>query len=69
MQSDGNSFIGDGVLDSFKMSYRDEDSILDQKYESKYYYFYYIIFYYEDQKFWEGLKKIQKIQHITTRNS
>ena len=31
MQSDWNSFFGDGVLDSFNMSYRDEDIILDQK--------------------------------------
>ena len=31
MQSDGNIFIGDVVLDSFNMSNRDEDSILDQK--------------------------------------
>ena len=29
MQSDGNSFYGDIVLDSFNMSYIDEDSILD----------------------------------------
>ena len=32
MQSDGNSFCGDVVLD---MLYRDEDSILDQKYEKQ----------------------------------
>ena len=32
MQSDGKSFCGNVVLDSFNMSYRDEDSILDQKY-------------------------------------
>ena len=36
MRSDGNSFCGDVVLDSFNMSYRDEDSILVKKYESKY---------------------------------
>ena len=35
MQSDRNSFGGDVVLDSFNMSYRDEDSILDQKYEKQ----------------------------------
>ena len=28
MQSDGNNFFGDVVLDSFNISYRDEDSIL-----------------------------------------
>ena len=32
MQSDGNSFCGDVVLDSFNMEYSDEDSILDKKY-------------------------------------
>ena len=31
MQSDGNSFCGDVVLDSFDMEYRDKDSILDQQ--------------------------------------
>ena len=30
LQSDGNSFCGDVVLDSFKMEYSDEDSILDK---------------------------------------
>ena len=35
MQSDGNSFCGDVVLDDFKMSYKDEDSILGQKREKK----------------------------------
>ena len=35
MQSDGNSFCGDVVLDSFNMSYREEDSIVDQKYEKQ----------------------------------
>ena len=34
MQSDGNSFCGDVVLDSFN---RDKDSILDQQYERKYF--------------------------------
>ena len=32
MQSDGNSFCKDVVLDSVNMTYRDEDSILDQIY-------------------------------------
>ena len=36
MQSDGNNFRGDVVSDGFNMSYRDEDSILEQKYENKY---------------------------------
>ena len=36
MQSDGNSFCGDVVLNSFNKSSRDEDNILDQVYQSKY---------------------------------
>ena len=32
MQSDGNSFKGDVVLDSFNMECRDEGSFLDQQY-------------------------------------
>ena len=36
MQSDGNRFCGDVVLDSFDMAYGHKDSILDQKYESNY---------------------------------
>ena len=35
MQSDGNSFCGDVVLDSFNTVYRDDDSILEQKYEKQ----------------------------------
>ena len=31
MQSDRNSFCRDLVLDSFNKSYRDKDSILDQR--------------------------------------
>ena len=34
MKSDGNSFCGDVVLDSFKKTSRDEDDILDQIYKS-----------------------------------
>ena len=30
MQSDGNKLCEDGVLDSFNMSSRDEENILDQ---------------------------------------
>ena len=36
MQSDGNSFFGDVVLDSFNKASRGEDDILDQIYKSKY---------------------------------
>ena len=35
MQSDRNRFSGDVVLDSVYMSYREEDSISDQKYEKQ----------------------------------
>ena len=35
MHSDGNSFFGDVVLVSFNMSYRDEESILEQKHEKQ----------------------------------
>ena len=35
MQSDGNSFCGDVVLDSFNISYSDKDSVLDQKCEKQ----------------------------------
>ena len=38
MQSDGNSFWGDGVLDSVNMAYRDEDSILEEQIFLDYYY-------------------------------
>ena len=50
-------------LRQFNMSYKDEDSILNQKYEKQ--------IFYEDFKFLKGLKKMQykEIQHITTRNS
>ena len=35
MQSDGKSFCGDVVLDSFNMVYSNEDSILDKKIEKR----------------------------------
>ena len=35
MQSDGNSFCGDVVLDIIKMAYKDEDSILHQIFEKQ----------------------------------
>ena len=44
MQSDGNSFCGDVVLDSFNKAYRDKDTILDQKYEKRIFFY----LYYED---------------------
>ena len=47
IQSDGNSFCGDVVLDSFNIVYSDEDSILDQKYEKWIFW----NLYYEDLKF------------------
>ena len=36
MQSNGNSFCGDVIFDSFNKAFRDEDNILDQMYEHKY---------------------------------
>ena len=35
MQSDGNRFCGNVVLDSLHMAYRHGNSVLDQKYASK----------------------------------
>ena len=35
MQSDGNSFWGDVVLDSFNKASRDEDNIVEKKYINK----------------------------------
>ena len=35
MQSDGNRFCEDVVLDSVNMAYGHEDSVLDQKYEKQ----------------------------------
>ena len=37
MQSDGNSFFGYVVLDSFNMAYKGEESILDHIYEKQMY--------------------------------
>ena len=48
------TFCGDVVLDNFNMSYRDEDSILDQKYEQQLF----CVLSYEDLKSWKGLKKM-----------
>ena len=36
MQSDGNSFCKDVVLDSFDNAFREEDNTLDQIYKSRY---------------------------------
>ena len=46
------TICGDVVLDNFNMSYRDEDSILDQKYEQQLF----CVLSYEDLKSWKGLK-------------
>ena len=46
MQSDGNSFCEDFVLDGVNMTYMDEDSILYQIYEKRIF----SNFYYEDLK-------------------
>ena len=35
MQSDGNSFYGDVVLDNYNKAYRDKDNIIDQKYKKQ----------------------------------
>ena len=35
MQSDRNTFLGDYVLDSAKMAFRDEGNILNQIYEKQ----------------------------------
>ena len=53
MQSDGNSFCEDVVLDSFNRSYKD-DSIWDKKYEKQIFW----NLYYEDFRIPEWLKKM-----------
>ena len=57
IQSDGNSFREDVVLDSFNMAYRDEDKISDKNYE-----IFWVI------NFISDLRKciFEVIQHITT---
>ena len=47
MQSDGNSFCGDVIFDSFNKECRVEASILDQIYEKRIC----LEFYYEDFRF------------------
>ena len=54
MQSDGNSLCGDIVLDSFSMTYADEDSILDQNLEKQMFWNLYC----EDFEFKKWLRKI-----------
>ena len=54
MQSDENSFWGDVVLESFSMAYRDEGSILDQKYEKQIF----CVLYYDDFLYWNWSKKM-----------
>ena len=53
MQSDGNSFCGKVFLGSFNMSYRDEDSIIDQKYVKQIS----LDIYYEDLKVYEVIEE------------
>ena len=68
MQSDGNSFCGDVVSDSFHRASQDEDNILEQMYGSKYV----RIFIMKILNFkTDGAKcmYLKEIQHITTRNS
>ena len=66
MQSDGSSFCGDVVLDGFNMSYRDEDSILEQKYEKQISW----DLYHEDFISGSDCRKciFKEIQHVKTRS-
>ena len=45
MQSDGNSYCGNVVLNSFNKESRNEDNILDQIYKSKYFRIIFMMFY------------------------
>ena len=56
MQSDGNSFWRDVVLDSFGMAYKSKDSILDQQYNE-------LISWYFNNKDFEFYKWLKK-RHI-----
>ena len=67
VQSDGNSFCGDVVLDSFNMAYRDKNSILDQNMKSKY--FGIFIMKILNFKSDGGNCIFKEIVHITTINS
>ena len=67
MQSDGNSFWGDAVLDNLNMACMDEGSILDQKYKNHNF----LDLHHEELNFKSDFDKriFKLIQHITTRNS
>ena len=54
MQSDGNSFGGDVVFDSFNKASRDEGRVLDQINEKQIF----TDLYYEDFRYLVGLKKM-----------
>ena len=54
MQSDGNSFCGDVLLDSFKRIFRDEDNILDQEFKKQICSW----FYYEEVNFYTNFMKM-----------
>ena len=64
MQSDGNSICGYDVLVSFNISYRDEDSIQDKKYEKQIY----LDPYYEDLKFLKWFTKMHIERHSAHNN-
>ena len=66
MQSDGDYFCGDVVLGSFNMSYSDEDSILEQKFKSKYLEIFIMKTLYFKSDWWKCIFK--EMQHITTRS-
>ena len=64
MQSDGNTFCGGVVLDSFNMKYMNEDSILDKKIWKQI--FWYI--HYEDFEFWEWLLNMRILKNTAHNN-
>ena len=67
MQSDGSSFSGEVVMDSFSRVYSDEGRFKTKNIKKRFYW----DLYFENFRFREGLKKImfKEIQHIATRNS
>ena len=65
MQSDGNSISGEVVLDSFNISYRDDDNIFDKMWEKQISW----DFFYEDLKFLKMFKENAYLKkYSTTRN-
>ena len=62
MQSDGNGFCGDVVLDNFIKASRDEDNILDQIYKSKYVQIFIMMILIIFNIFWKCLKRQQSHQ-------